>query len=393
LSDEPAAPREPPEPPKGREESLERRFLYLVSGRRQGWVAALARAGLRVFSWFFCVAAVLRAWLYQRKIAKVHRVGRPVVSIGNLTTGGTGKTPMVDRVVRELTQRGFRPAIISRGYGAEKGEPNDEARLLRERLPDTPHLQDPDRVRAARAAIRHHQATALVLDDAFQHRRLHRDLDIVLLDATNPFGYGYLLPRGLLREPPTALRRAHLCVITRADLVPEDQLEKLRAEIGRIAPDLPIACASLEPRALLPLEQLPNDEIQDEETLDAELRGRPVFAFCAIGNPSSFFAGLRALGAEVVGTRAFGDHARYDTQTVVEVLHEARRLGADLCITTHKDAVKVRPLDLPPPNRHNGTRPVPPIYVLHVDLGFRSGAADWQWLLEERIGRPEEPAS
>ncbi|MDR3633688.1 MAG: tetraacyldisaccharide 4'-kinase, partial [Isosphaeraceae bacterium] len=193
-------------------------FLRLIRGEAKGFLAALARAGLSLASWPYGAGVALRSLAFDHGWKAAQRVAVPVVAIGNLTVGGTGKTPMVEWVARWYRQKGVRVAILSRGYGQTKGL-NDEGRVLEENLPEVPHLQDGDRVRLAQIAVEELEAELLVLDDGFQHRHLGRDLDIVLLDALEPFGLGRLLPRGLLREPVRSLRRAGVVVLSRADLV------------------------------------------------------------------------------------------------------------------------------------------------------------------------------
>jgi tetraacyldisaccharide 4'-kinase len=193
-------------------------FLDLVRGRRRGVLPSLARLGLGAAAAGYGIGAGLRNLAYDRGWGKAHHAALPVVSVGNLTLGGTGKTPMVEWVCRWFRERAVRATIASRGYGGQAGL-NDEGRVLEDNLPDVPHLQGRDRVELARIAVEELEAEVLVLDDGFQHRRLARDLDIVLLDALEPFGFGRLFPRGLLREPPSSLRRADVVVLTRSDLV------------------------------------------------------------------------------------------------------------------------------------------------------------------------------
>ncbi|MCA1685652.1 MAG: tetraacyldisaccharide 4'-kinase, partial [Planctomycetia bacterium] len=204
-------------------------FLRIVRGRTAGPLAGAARVGLRLASFGASLGVLLRNLGYDRGRLAVARAAVPVVSVGNLTLGGTGKTPMVEWVARWYRRRGVRVAILSRGYRRDgSGGVNDEAMVLEENLPDVPHLQDPDRVKIAGVAVEELGSELLVLDDGFQHRRLARDLDLVLLDALEPFGLGRLFPRGLLREPVRSLRRADLVVLTRADLVTADALRAIR---------------------------------------------------------------------------------------------------------------------------------------------------------------------
>ncbi|HVV98901.1 MAG TPA: tetraacyldisaccharide 4'-kinase, partial [Planctomycetaceae bacterium] len=209
-------------------------FRRLISGEQRGLLPAFMRAGLRVLSWGYGLGARSRNLAFNLGWKKTHRVEIPVISLGNLTAGGTGKTPFAAFTARWFRQYDIRVCLISRGYHAASGEVNDEALVLDQLCPDVPHLQNPDRVAAARTAIEELESQLLILDDGFQHRRLARDLDVVLVDALNPWGYGSLLPRGLLREPGSSLRRAGLVVITRANQSTPAALQSLRAQIERL---------------------------------------------------------------------------------------------------------------------------------------------------------------
>ena len=199
----------------------------IVSGDRPGVKATLIRSGLWWARWPYAAGVWIRNRFFDWGWKKSHRATVPVISIGNLTLGGTGKTPCVEYVARFFRQHDVQVAILSRGYGGDGGR-NDEAMLLEENLPDVPHLQGPDRVQLAGTAVEELESELLVLDDGFQHRRLRRDLDVVLVDATNPWGYGYLFPRGSLREPVSSLRRASVVMITRADRVSSAALSRIR---------------------------------------------------------------------------------------------------------------------------------------------------------------------
>jgi tetraacyldisaccharide 4'-kinase len=309
----------------------------IVSGERQGLTAIALRGLLTLASAPYGVATRVRNALFDRGWKKSHRVGVPVVSIGNLTMGGTGKTPCVEYVAGVYRDRGLRPAILSRGYGAEHG-PNDEAMLLEENLPDVPHLQNPDRVEAATTAIEELEAEVLVLDDGFQHRRLARDLDIALIDATNPWGFGHLFPRGALRESRCGLKRAHVAMVTRADRVNPAERDALRRQVAARCPG-PIAMTRHAPRELLR---------STGETLGVDaLSGRNVIAFAGIGNPAAFRRTLDDLGAVVVDFRAYPDHHGYTRSDVDDLSRWAERHPAETVIaTTQKDLVKLRVPDL-----------------------------------------------
>lgn len=309
-------------------------YEALVSGERRGLGAALQRGGLRLASVPYGLAVRLRNRLYDRGWKRGHRMPIPVVSVGNLTLGGTGKTPCVEYVARFYRQQGRRVAILSRGYGSTGGA-NDEALVLEENLDDVPHLQGPDRVALARAAVEELESEVLVLDDGFQHRRLARDLDLVLLDATRPWGHGYLFPRGLLREPPSTLRRAGVVLLTRCDQATAAKIEHLRQAVARLAPDVPVVEAVHRPTALV-------NSDRAEAPLE-QLAGRPVAAFCGIGNPGAFRRTLEDLGARPDAFRTFSDHHPYTRADVEELSAWARRQPADgAIVTTQKDLVKLR---------------------------------------------------
>lgn len=276
---------------------------------------------------------------YDRVESLVERARLPVVSVGNLTLGGTGKTPMVKWIARFLRQEGVRVTLLSRGYGADDGGPNDEALELEQSLPDVPHLQNPDRVASARVAFEELAAQILVLDDGFQHRRLARDLDVVLLDATEPFGYGRVFPRGALREPVKSLKRADLVCLTRSDLVTADQREAIHERVATVAPDSAWVESVTRPTRLIGVAGEPG-EAAIEEPLEM-LSGRRVAAFCGIGNPAAFRQMLERLGAEVVWFSEYADHHTYTRGDIGRIERDAGRMEAALLVCTHKDLVKV----------------------------------------------------
>jgi tetraacyldisaccharide 4'-kinase len=311
-------------------------FLRLVRGESRGPVASLARAGLALAAGGYRAGTAARNFAFDRGWKASHRADLPVVSVGNLTLGGTGKTPLVEWVARRYRSRGVRVAILSRGYGGAGGL-NDEGRVLEANLPDVPHLQDRDRVALARIAVEELDAQLAVLDDGFQHRRLARDLDLVLLDALDPFGLGRLFPRGLLREPAGALGRAGVVLLSRADLVPADVRKAIRARADRASGGRPWVETCHAPRDLVDAE----GNAEPRETLD----GRRVAAFCGIGNPEGFRRTLMGLGVNLDATgglRTFPDHHPYAAADVADLNRWARDRGAELVLTTQKDLVKLR---------------------------------------------------
>jgi tetraacyldisaccharide 4'-kinase len=313
------------------------------------------RAVLRVGECFYTAAVRRRNRRFDSGATAVHRVGVPVVSVGNLTLGGTGKTPLVAWIARWFSQRGIRVAVVSRGYGAKPGQPNDEALELRQLLPLVPHIQDADRVAAAQGAVKFFNSQLIVLDDAFQHRRIARDLDIVLLDALEPFGFDHVFPRGTLREPVDGLRRAAVVALSRADLL--DVAD--RAEVWKIvqqhAPQAVCAEVVHAPRRLISAtgEEMPLDSMQ----------GQPVAAFCGLGNPAGFRHTLDACGCRVLAFREFPDHHRYTQADLDSLSAWAEKLGVSAVLCTGKDLVKLS-------RDHIGSVP---LRAVGIELEFLAG--------------------
>lgn len=344
-------------------------FLRLIRGQSRGPAAALARLGLGAAAVPYRLAVAARNLAYDRGWKAVRRARVPVISVGNLTLGGTGKTPMVEWLARWYRRRGVRVAILSRGYG-HAGGVNDEGLVLEENLPDVPHLQDPDRVRLADIAVEELEAELLILDDGFQHRRLGRNLDLVLLDALDPFGLERMFPRGLLREPLGGLRRASAVILSRADSVEPPAREAIRATVRRRAAAAPFVEAIHAPLDLI-------DGDARSETLTS-LEGRTVAAFCGIGNPEGFRRTLEPLCGRIADFRVFPDHHRYTAADLADLASWARASGANLALTTQKDSVKLRSSALGPV----------PLRALRIGLEITDGLT----ALEELL-RPLVPAS
>jgi tetraacyldisaccharide 4'-kinase len=350
-------------------------FLRLVRGQARGPAASLARAGLGLASGFYGLGVASRNAAYDRGWKAAHRAAVPVISVGNLTLGGTGKTPMVEWIARWYRRRGVRVALLSRGYG-HAGGINDEGLVLEENLPDVPHLQDPDRVVLAGIAVEELESELIVLDDGFQHRRLARDLDLVMLDALDPFGLGRLFPRGLLREPVRSLRRASAAVLSRADLIGPDRREEIRREVERNAPTRPFVLARHAPLDLI-------DSEGDTSPL-AELADRGIVAFCGIGNPEGFRRTAEPLCRRLDDLKVFPDHHRYTAADVAALSDWARSRGADLVLTTQKDLVKLRTSKLG----------AIPLRALRIGLEIMEGLDALERILEPLVpasGRAREP--
>ncbi len=280
----------------------------------------------------------LRAWCYARGIFRARKLPGKVISVGNLTVGGTGKTPMVLWIAERLAQEGKHAAILTRGYrgatdASTQGVPqSDEVALLRERLAGKVQMGvGPDRYKNGGALARH-GVDWFVLDDGFQHLRLSRDVDVVLLDATDPFGGGLLLPAGRLREPLSALRRADLIVITRSVLVPAPAME---AKIRRYS-KCPIFYAATQLDSVLRVPQLAV-ALPPQDCKSARF-----MAFCGIGNPFAFFEDLRGWEIQTAGEQSFPDHHVYSAREVAELEHAAASAGADALLCTEKDVWNLR---------------------------------------------------
>lgn len=319
--------------PKARPEDL------LAKG---GLMVELLRAPAALFS----AIARTRGLLYDRGLLPSVRAEVPVVCVGNITAGGTGKTPMVVWLARKLEASGHRPGVLSRGYGKAgvSGDESDEARLYGELLGDLPRVAMADRIQGA-ARLVELGAGLVLMDDGFQHRRLARDLDLVLVDASRPWGLPRpknggppvraFLPRGLLREAPAALGRAGAIVITRSDQVTETELADLELQLAAAAPDVPRLLAITAPSSLVPL-------FAGEPNLSLDqLAGTPVQLCSAIGNPASFEAVVESLGATVALHRRFPDHHEFQAGDLAKLPDSEA-----LILVTAKDAVKLRKLDL-----------------------------------------------
>lgn len=291
----------------------------------------------------------LRAAAFRRGLLSSGRCDLTVVSVGNLTFGGTGKTPMVIALAKDLVARGRRPAVLTRGYGRTGSEPRvltgpeirvaaseagDEPLEMAQRLPGVPVIVDRDRIRGGRRAVEL-GADIVILDDGFQHLRLKRDLDLVLLDAGDPWGGDRLPPRGRLREPLTAISRATAVVITKVDPAANQPPEDIACRVAALCPDLPVFAARLVPQRV----RTPEGWTEPEE-----LRGQKVFAVAGVGRPEGFRTLLERTGAEVVGYRWFADHHPYDNRDREWIARRARELDA-VVVTTAKDAVKLDPFE------------------------------------------------
>ncbi|HUS73376.1 MAG TPA: tetraacyldisaccharide 4'-kinase [Sedimentisphaerales bacterium] len=316
-------------------------YRKLISGESNGLGAALLRFFLGIAAQVYRVVIALRNLLYTKGWLKIHRANAAVISVGNITTGGTGKTPLVIRLCKliisdsKIQVSDSQCAILTRGYkmtqdsGPKTQDYGDEPAVLAESCPEAKVIVNPNRVAGADEAVEKFGAKVLIMDDGFQHRRLARDLDIVTIDGTLPFGYGRMLPAGLLREPVAALKRADAVVITRCDQAGEAELSQLEDKLHKINPEIVIARSIHAPVCA---KSIKNKEIGLEE-----LKSRKIFAFCGIGNPDAFLRTVTGLGVKIVGSKVYNDHYHYTDDCLAGICEEAKRLKADLMLTTQKD--------------------------------------------------------
>lgn len=320
-------------------------YRQLVSGERQQLADRMLLVFFKLCAGLYAVIMQLRALAYKHRIFRVKRLPLPVISVGNIAMGGTGKTPAVMLIARELMARGKRVAVLTRGYGGSlegetrivsdgvsllltPAEAGDEPCLLAASLPGLMVVMGSDRYRGGCLALQELSADCFILDDGFQHQRLHRDLDIVLLDATAPFGNGWTLPAGFLREPATVLNRADLVILTRSPAVD--------SAVNGLPEQIPV-CRSAH--VLTGYTRLSGGGPQPFSSL----KGKRIVAFCGIADPAAFFNGLESSGVQLAATLAFPDHCEYGAREMEAIGRLKQQFRADCLLTTAKDAVKLHP--------------------------------------------------
>jgi tetraacyldisaccharide 4'-kinase len=373
-------------------EAAETFGLEVILEQRRGTRAALLRALLTTCSGLFLLVAVkARRFLYNVRILRDATLGVQVIAIGNLTVGGTGKTPVVEKFARELRDQGRNVAILSRGYRSkptpfhiwllnkvflrddttpprvvsdgkslllDSEMAGDEPYMLASNLKDVVVLVDKDRVKSGRYAIEKFGCDTLLLDDGFQYWKLRgRRQDIVLIDRQQPFGNERLLPRGTLREPPSHLARANTIFITKSD----GETAELRRRITDVNPSAGIIECIHHPLYL-------EDVFTGQRLGIDSLKGRKVASLSGIAQPESFEQSLVALGGELVYTKRFADHHRFSQQEILNAINRSKKRQADAIVTTQKDAVRFPKID----------RRDLPIYFMRVEIKILSGANDFQ---------------
>lgn len=368
-------------------ENLEQYFLEVMSGRRRRWFDRSLTDLLFVASRLYRMVVQFRVWMYDKRVIRNHALGCLVVSIGNLSCGGTGKTPVVEVFARTLASRGRRVAILSRGYRSKERTfseklshifhhrrieappkvvsdgrdlllnseyAGDEPYMLASNLHDVAVVVDKDRVKSGIYAIDHFQSDVIILDDGFQYLMLKPHINIVLVDATDPFGNGHVLPRGILREPIKNIRRADYIFLTKSD--GSHRIGHLKRFIRRHTRRAEIIECCHKPRHLV--------ELQSRKTVPlSTLRQTKVAALSAIARPDSFEKFLEDFGAELVLKDHFADHHRYTQQEIIDFVNQAKAAGAEIIVTTEKDAVRIPRLD----------RCDVPLYFLRIEIDILSG--------------------
>ncbi len=348
-------------------------YLEWVWRSNTGLLQDFLRFPFTVLSWVYGFVSRLRIFFYKTGLLPKKRVNAHVVSIGNITTGGTGKTPITIYFAEQWQKKGHKVGIVSRGYGRKnqntvilvsKGaQPlvsadtvGDEPYLMAERLKKIPIVVAADRFSGCQILISQFGVDVILLDDGFQHLKLHRDVNLLLIDATKPFGNGHLLPRGSLRESPSAIKRADHVIMTRTD----EQLP-MDAMIQKIKPYQESMLQSrFEASALIDLST-------HEELQPAVLANARVLPFCGIGNPNAFITQLKKLGARIEAPFIFEDHHPYQEKDLIEISEAAKKRGVIHIVTTEKDAVKIK--QFIPSNMK--------IFALRIDLVFNNISSEF----------------
>jgi tetraacyldisaccharide 4'-kinase len=305
-------------------------FYNLITGRRRVFIGPILRPFLLLASFLFYICVETRVVLYRTGILKQGKLPVPVISIGNITWGGTGKTPLAETILRWLSSKSINPVLLIRGYG------KDEDRMILSNIGHIKVLSGKRRLLNALDYLREHKADIFVLDDGFQHLKIKRDIDIVTLDAQSPFGNNKIIPAGWLREPVSALKRADIVVITKSDLVEKQQISDIVSLVKDISNNVMIVKAVHRPKFF-------HTGIGQKRHLEY-LKGKKVISVSALADNSSFIKTIENLGADVVFSPFYMDHHAYtksDVKMIVKVLGE---FHANTVVTTEKDWVKLMPL-------------------------------------------------
>ena len=379
-------------------------FIDLVHNKEVDGIAEnTLTAILYVFSKIYALLVDIKLWGYRQGIFSRKKLDCFVISLGNVTVGGTGKTPTAQRLASDIRDMGYKVVILNRGYRAKwhgkvgivsdgqrlhmtAADAGDEAFMLAKHLPKVPVLIGADRSVTGQYAIENFGAEVAILDDGFQHWQLERDMDILLVDAVNVFGNGYMLPRGTLREPISHISRADVCLLTKVDQAAEGSREYIRDTVHRYNDGAQIVESIHEPRRFIPLADWYVD-IAGEGVDVNQMRGRKIMAVSAIGNPASFEQTLSDLGVIIIESLRYPDHHDYSMLEMSDILRQAENMGAEAIVITEKDAVKI-PMEVV----HAGS--TVPVYVICVEVNFQAGKDEFKALLAERLaeklGQPQK---
>ena len=331
---------------------MKRKLYTFITTKQRGIIPIILRPPLMPLSWLYRVVIWIRNNCFTSGIFKQKRLPCTVISVGNIVAGGTGKTPAVAAIAKQLQNQGFQVAILLRGYKrrsseeitvvsdgenrlCSREESGDEADMLARQLPKIPVVVGKQRYLTGKAALDRFKSNVIILDDGFQHRQLARDIDILTIDATQPYGTGALLPIGTLREPVSALQRADIIILTRTDAV-DINIAGLKAELNQLAPNTPILESVHQPTLLYWLNQTDEHSIMPIENLT----GKRLLAVCGIGNPDAFVATLEKYNPEAVGLLAFPDHHVYTESDLQQIHEQKQQCQAEWVITTQKDEQK-----------------------------------------------------
>lgn len=306
-------------------------ILSLMKDKRRGPFDVFVKGILRFLSWGYLFAIKIVDWAYFYGIRRVHKVDIPVISVGNITLGGTGKTPFSIFLAEYFLSVNKLPAILTRGYG------RDECRMITDEVPNVPVFVGQDRLKSAESA-RLSKRDVLILDDAFQHRRIAREINILLLDASSIFGNGRLFPRGILREPASSCRRADLFVVTKADAVKEDKKKEIIKDLNDLAPGKDIVFARHKVSFF--------SDVTGAAYAPEAFRAKRVVLASGIADPDYFAFLVESSGAVIAGRHDFSDHYQYSNKDIAHLAAEAAKVKAEGIIMTKKDFIKIKKLDI-----------------------------------------------
>ena len=376
-------------------ENLKTYFIDLVHEKEvHGIFMHVFMGMLFLFSLIYEQLVNIKLLGYKLGISGKEKLDCYVISLGNITVGGTGKTPTAQRLARDIRDMGYRVVILNRGYRAKwhgevgivsdgkqlhmtAAEAGDEAYMLAKHLPNVPVLIGAERAVTGRYAIEHFGAEIAILDDGYQHWQLVRDMDILLVDAVNVFGNGYILPRGTLRESMSHISRANVCLITKIDQAEVGAGEYIRDTVHKYNKDAQIVESIHQPRCFIPLADWFKDLSQEGIKIE-KIAGRKVMAVSAIGNPASFERTLKDLGAEIIESLRYPDHHEYTMTEMQDVLQQADALDAEAIVLTEKDAVKI-------PDEVAKANWSIPIFVICVEVKFQTGGDEFKEELKRRL--------